>query len=273
MVDNEQNNDEYKFVELDALDGDSMGELETEPQEGEEPSAQKPSSSGNINIRRNAIIVVVVVVIGMLTYKIFGHKIYKKTGDTLPKVAQPVAQIQKPPVNSIVTQTPVQQPMPVVEPVQPVVLENNPELTRKVSAIELSQASVRTEVGAVSQQVNAVSNNINSLNNQIANLNQVITNLSGQLSKQTEEITLLMQRTQPKRVVKPVIKSIVQRITYTIQAVIPGRAWLIGSNGSTLTVREGSKVEGYGVVKLIDSIDGRVLTSSGQVIKFSQEDS
>jgi intracellular multiplication protein IcmG len=163
-------------------------------------------------------------------------------------------------------------PQPIQE-VPAVHYENTSELTKKISAMELSQQNVRSEVDTVSQQVGTVNNNIDNLNNQIASLNQVISTLSTQMSKQTEEIGMLMARTQPKHIIKTQVKSTIPQFLYTIQAVIPGRAWLIGSNGSTLTVREGTKISGYGIVKLIDSMQGRVLTSSGKVIRFSQEDS
>ena len=58
-----------------------------------------------------------------------------------------------------------------------------------------------------------------------------------------------------------------------MQAVIPGRAWLIANNGSTITVREGTPIPGYGIAKIIDPIKGRVMTSSGKEIRFSQDDS
>ena len=62
-------------------------------------------------------------------------------------------------------------------------------------------------------------------------------------------------------------------VYYYIQAVIPGRAWLVSSQGLTITVREGTSVPGYGIVKLIDPNQGRILTSSGRTITFSQQDS
>ena len=82
-----------------------------------------------------------------------------------------------------------------------------------------------------------------------------------------------MTRTQPKRVVHHINKPSAPPIHYYIQAVIPGRAWIIATNGSTLTVREGTNIAGYGIVRLIDPLDGRIVTSSGQIIRFSQEDS
>jgi intracellular multiplication protein IcmG len=134
------------------------------------------------------------------------------------------------------------------------------------------QQSLRNEMTALSSQVNSINNNLNTMNTQISKMNQVIESLTTQVAKQSEVINVLMVRAKPKKVVS-VQRPVAQPVIYFLQAVIPGRAWLIGTNGSTLTVREGSKVPGYGVVKLIDSLQGRVLTSSGQVIRFSQEDS
>lgn len=175
---------------------------------------------------------------------------------------------QPPPITPITVVTPVP-----TEAIQPVVSEDYSDVSKRVAAMELSQQSVRDEVSSMNQQVITVNNNVNNLNSQIANLNQVITNLSTQLTKQSEEIDRLMVKNQPKRVVRRIIKIHNPSLYYYIQAVIPGRAWLIATNGSTLTVREGTKIPGYGMVKLIDPLQGRVITSSGQVIRFSQEDS
>ncbi|HAU1959604.1 TPA: type IV secretion protein IcmG, partial [Legionella pneumophila] len=191
------------------------------------------------------------------------------------KSKQVTSQPAIPPVTQVATPQPVQTiPTTPIQQVQPAtVVEDDSDLKKKVSAIEMSQQSLRSEVNALSEQINAVNNNIKNLNAQIVNLNQIIGNMSNQIARQSEVINVLMVRTTPKKVVKISRPAVAARVIYYIQAVIPGRAWLIGSNGSTLTVREGSKIPGYGIVKLIDSLQGRILTSSGQVIKFSQEDS
>ena len=101
--------------------------------------------------------------------------------------------------------------------------------------------------------------------------------LNAKLDQQTQVIEGLLRhqaqkRAPPKAMAKargPVAKP----MNYYVQAVIPGRAWLIATNGSTLTVRQGSSVRGYGVVQSIDAVQGRVNTSSGRVIRFSQDDS
>lgn len=274
MADNDQDNDEYKFAELDSLDNEPMGDSDSNVK-GTTSSEQK-NYPGQKDIKRNALIAVGLIILAMVMYKLIGYMYFSGTSEpvapktSVPPITQvtPTQPTPSQPATTTVTPVPVQQ----IQQVQPVSSQVEQELATKVSSIELSQQSLRSEISAVSQQIGVINNNINNLNAQIANLNQVIGTLSNQLAKQSEVISVLMVRTQrPKP--KPVVRFVPQRITYYIQAVIPGRAWLIGSNGSTITVRDGTKIAGYGVVRLIDSIQGRVLTSSGQVIRFSQDDS
>ncbi|MGL5741186.1 MAG: type IVB secretion system protein IcmG/DotF [Legionella sp.] len=282
MADNDQNDDEYKFAELDSLDKES-GE-HYEQNSGSPTTPPKPKGGdGQKNVKRNALIAVGVIVFVMLMYKFIGGMFSVKTS-VPPKEnvnPAPVAEITPAPQPAITevppepiqpTPAPIQQPTPTQQPAE--VQENNSALQQKVSSIEATQQSVQTEVSSMNQQVGNVNNNVNSLATQITKLTQMIGDLTSQVARQSQEINVLMERTKPKpinRIVRH--QQAGQQIIYYINAVIPGRAWLIGTNGSTLTVREGTKIAGYGVVKLIDSMDGLVLTSSGRVIRFSQEDS
>lgn len=269
MADNDQNNDEYKFVELDGPDNDTMGDG------GSDSNTSAKSYNQNTapkkDIKRNAIVAIVIIVFIMVMYKLIGYLFFASNDQqvAIKKTPTPITEVAPQPQPTEISPVPVQS----MQPMQPVIAVDTSDLTKKVAAIEIAQQNVRSEVSSVSQQVGTVNNNVNNLNTQINNLNQVITNLSNQLAKQSEEINTLMARSQPKRVMKPIVKVYTKPLIYYIQAVIPGRAWLIATNGSTLTVREGSKINGYGVVQLIDSLQGRVITSSGQVIRFSQEDS
>lgn len=262
MADNDQNDDEYKFAELDSLDHDSIGESEL-GLEHEIPDSTRNQFSDKKDVKRNALIAVGLIVFAMVMYKLVGYMFSSKTEPVKPEIA-PITQVTPQPVQTI-TPVPAQQVQPVVTA--------DPGLSKKVSAIEIAQQSIRSEVSSLSDQVNTVNASINNLNAQITTLSQTVNNLANQVARQSDEISILMSRTRPKQI-KPVARQVrVQPIVYYIQAVIPGRAWLIGTNGSTLTVRDGTKIPGYGVVKLIDSIQGRILTSSGQVIRFSQDDS
>lgn len=268
MADNDQNNDEYKFSELDAVDNDPMGNSG----DGFNPDSRGEGQlSDRKNIKRNALIAIGLVVFAMVMYKLVGS-FFPKSNNQAKNAIVPVKTASAP----AVTQLPASPPPSTVKVAEPapqqVVAAVDTELKQKVSAIEVSEQTIRAEVTSVGEQVVSVNNNINNLNTQLNNLNQVITTLSTQVAKQSEELNLLRACTQPKKV-KQKTHIQVERVIFYLKAVIPGRAWLIGSNGSTLTVREGTKIAGYGTVKLIDSMQGRVLTSSGQIIRFSQEDS
>ncbi|QMT61285.1 type IVB secretion system protein IcmG/DotF [Legionella sp. PC997] len=274
MADNDQN-DEYKFEELDSLENESLdtSEFDTKSSAPARPGGMGPQK----NIKRNALIAVGVIVFAMLMYKFIGGMFSKSPPPPKESITPaPIAEITPPPAPPV-TEIPQEPIQPVVQEPSPqtsALQESNAALQQKVASIEASQQSVQSEVSSMNQQVGNVNNNVNALNAQITKLNQMITDLNNQVVKQSEVINVLIERTKPKPVKRVVrIQHVAPQINYYINAVIPGRAWLIGTNGSTLTVREGTKIAGYGTVKLIDSMQGRVLTSSGRVIRFSQEDS
>ncbi|MCE0724783.1 type IVB secretion system protein IcmG/DotF [Legionella resiliens] len=277
MADNDQN-DEYKFAELDSLENEPLETSEFDSKSAAPVGAGRREPPKNI--KRNALIAVGIIIFAMLMYQFIGGMFSKPT--PAPKESEapaPIAEIPPQPkeVQPEIPPEPIQQQpvvqQPIVQQTPPPVIQESSALQQKVASIESSQQTVQSEVSSMNQQVSNINNNVNALNAQIAKLNQVISNLNNQVVKQSEVINVLIERTKPKPVKRVIhIKPASPQIIYYINAVIPGRAWLIGTNGSTLTVREGSKIAGYGVVKLIDSMQGRVLTSSGRVIRFSQED-
>jgi hypothetical protein len=56
------------------------------------------------------------------------------------------------------------------------------------------------------------------------------------------------------------------RTSYSVQAIIPGRAWLKSDSGETVTVAEGDSVRGLGRVTRIDPYDGVVEISTGRKV-------
>ncbi|VEG90786.1 type IVB secretion system protein IcmG/DotF [Legionella spiritensis] len=265
MVDNNQDNDEYQFSDLDVMGSDMMDDEDTAPMQSEVVERHSPQK----NIRRNALIVVVLVILAMVVYKFMGAFFSSKTDQvatkkTTPSAIQPIPQeTQSRPVQPVVTQ----QTTPSVTS-----SSSNQEVNQKLAALEISQQNMRSEVTTVNNQLSGLSSNLNSLADKIAALSQTVNTLADKVEQQSRELAVISARTRPK-LVRPKVRATRSLPVYYIQAVIPGRAWLIATNGSTLTVREGTKVAGYGVVKLIDAIQGRVVMSSGKVIRFSQQDS
>lgn len=269
--DKDEYSDEYQFADLDVISPDASDE---DAGSSEAAGAEKKQfdGGGRKDIRRNALIVVGIVIVIMLIYEFWGMFSSKKTTDAETTTVPPITTATPQP-------TPIQPP--VTAPVQPITPPptapvqagpDNTQITQKLSALEISQQNLRSEVNALNDQLSGISSNVNELTTKIADLNQMLTNLAAKVDQQSNQIAILTTRTAPKPVPRIVHRGPPRPVFY-IQAVIPGRAWLIATNGSTLTVREGSQIAGYGVVKLIDARQGRVITSSGQVIRFSQQDS
>lgn len=267
MADDEQLNDEYQYAELDPMN----------PDEGQNPHDAEVTERENIpeesNVKRNAIIAIVVFLVLMLCYKFIGsYFIHKMAGDSDIK---PVATTPASTVAAPTLPTPViVEPSTVVttSPPDETSAGGNSEILSKLTSISSAQDSLHSEVSNLNGQVGTITSNLDALSQKISELNRIISNLSDKLEVQAQIIEHLS--------VKPVVKApryktkvYKQSLQYYVQAVIPGRAWLVASNGSTLTVREGSTIPGYGIVKLIDPNQGRIITSSGRVIRFNQDDS
>ena len=56
------------------------------------------------------------------------------------------------------------------------------------------------------------------------------------------------------------------KMVYTVQAIIPGRAWLKSESGDTVTVAEGDVLKDYGRVVKIDPYDGVVNIDTGSKV-------
>jgi intracellular multiplication protein IcmG len=261
MADKDFNDDEYQFSDMGSVDNPAAGEMESDDK------SAKPSNAGPFVEKDNKrkIWIIFGVIFGLLlVYQVISLYFGKET---------PPAKVTITPVQPKPTPAPVVMPVQPVAPPPPVVTQADPEIKQKVLAIEASQESLKSDQNLLSQKVETVSASVTTLNEQIEKLNTLVNSLSTQVASQSNQIQVLTVRLQPKPVIKKTKKKLVEVITYAIRAVIPGRAWLIASNGSTLTVRRGTPIPGLGVVTSIDAVQGRVATSSGKVIRFSQDDS
>jgi len=261
MADSDQYNDEYQFADLDSMEPNAADEGEHSAEAGSEALSKKNERTflEPRNIKRNAVIAVVGLLILIVIYK------WLSSGTAPQKMEEPTPVIT--PVQAIApipTQTTQEKSVSVSD-----VAEN-----QKIAALELGEQNISSDISTINEQLASITNNVNAMNTKMAELSGIITNLSNKIEQQAREIEqkAVIQR-KMKRTYYPSRHVHGEYNKYYIQAVIPGRAWLIAINGATLTVREGTIIPGYGMVKLIDSSQGRVLTSSGQIIKFSQNDS
>ncbi|MFY7697387.1 MAG: type IVB secretion system protein IcmG/DotF [Legionella sp.] len=266
MAEKEEFNDEYQFTALDDV-LPQAGDEALESLDKEQGSSKSHHYVGPSPIKRNVMIVIAIIILSYIAYKIIGSYFFNPISPiqantmikTVSKAPQALPKIKSEnSANSIDTEQ------------SKSILAN---LQQKLSALESNQENVHSAVGDTNNQLESLSNSITSLSSQLAQLQQDITILNERVNDESKKVQALASAHKKKVIVKKTQAPAKVKTIYYVQAVIPGRAWLISPNGTTLTVSEGTMIPEYGFVKLIDPNQGKILTSSGQVIRFSQADS
>jgi len=257
---NKHNQDEYRFDELDALETPSESYDESMQNEAFPQQTLKTTDQREQIIRKSLMVGGGLVTLIVL-YKLFTTLFVTKPAETdLKPVTRPIPEAQ-----------------PFVEPTKAVTDAKDEKLVEfetKINAFSVSNQNTQDRVGNLNNQVQSLSSDVSRLNQQLETLNQSLQRTQAMIQSQSQEIArLLAKSSQPRQIQRPLLRKPVIRVSYAIQAVIPGRAWLIGSNGSTITVRDGSVIPGYGRIKMIDSVQGKIYTTSGRMIEFSPQDS
>jgi intracellular multiplication protein IcmG len=254
MADNDNLGDEYQFADTDAMDNNEESSLSDS--HFSDPKTLPDNSEKN-NIKRIFLIFVPMMIVAIVLFKIFnayfGEKQPEKVVPTVPIVAAP------------------RQPEAIAPPIAQSVTQPDSKLNDRISALDETQHATRTDMATMNDQLNMLGKNVNDMVAKIAELNVIIKNLSMKVDEQAHRVDVITMRLAPKKVPHQ-NRHTNQRVIYHLEAVIPGRAWLMGSDGNTLTVRKGSMLPGYGIVTFIDANQGRVSINSGQVIRFSQDD-
>jgi intracellular multiplication protein IcmG len=272
MVDNEKYDDEYEFIDPETGSADAMDYTpEASSQSSGEKSSVDKTFAGKSGVIRNVLIVVVLVIVVMVIYPFVHSSLLSPKKASIITTVTPESREQV--YIAPITPTPVSAPLPDVSASTNV----DEKVTQKLADLESSQERMQTEVVSSNSQLSGINNNINEMMTKITELNRTTVMYAAKVDEQSRAIEQLIAEAaalKKARAPHPVRHKVTApSLKYYIQAVIPGRAWLIATNGSTLTVREGTVIAGLGMVKLIDPRQGRVVISSGRVIRFSQEDS
>lgn len=108
---------------------------------------------------------------------------------------------------------------------------------------------------AFAAQNKELQNQMQALSTRVANMETQMNQLIRVITRQADEARV--DTAPPPAQVAP------QRIPYTVQAIIPGRAWLRSDSGETITVTEGDTIKNLGRVTKIDPYDGIVEINTG----------
>ena len=161
-------------------------------------------------------------------------------------------------------------PIPVTPPV-PVQQSVEPETTtQQVSStdqkkIDNNVQELIDEQNYLTAMVRKLSSSNQDVQNRFNDLESEIDDLVSKNETMQKQIEDLQKKLQPKETVsKP--KALT---TYTVEAVVEGRAWLVSSTGTNKTVKVGDKLTDYGNISKIDTVNSIVYTTSNRQIKVN----
>lgn len=245
---NQFQDEEYQFPHDEYVDNlhveQPLAEEEAEEKLllAEEPAA--PSAIANIWEKHKRLLVIVGAVVAIaITFSI------------MRAMHKPVAEVPAMP------STPAAAPAPVVQPmVDPQIID---QLTSLKQDAENSSGVARQLQGQVQQ----LTDNLLQTRADQQQLTESLMLLAGQVQQLTAEVKVFTQP-KPVKVIKVAPKATAPVITFQIRAIVPGRAWIVGSDGQSQSIAVGDNVPQYGTVQSIDADAGVVITTSGKTIKF-----
>lgn len=133
-------------------------------------------------------------------------------------------------------------------------MSNDAQLTQALQTIQQQNQ-------LLTQQLTALSNRVVGLESNLQQSSQAVEGLS-------QKVGTLNKADTPARPLPRLAQSAVTAPQYSVEAVVPQRAWLQAPDGSTITVMIGDDIPELGAVVSIDPYSGNVATASGTVIKY-----
>jgi intracellular multiplication protein IcmG len=152
---------------------------------------------------------------------------------------------------------------------------STPKLDSVLNAANNSATSILEDkdLSELKDKVHGYDKKLGSVNVQMNEISLQLREMKGMVEIVNQKF-LAMERAKLAKVTKVKVKSKPKfTLKYTTRALIDGRAWLVSSDGTTLSVSVGDTLEGgYGKVVAILPIQGIVTTSSGKNISLGQND-
>lgn len=186
----------------------------------------------------------------------------------MPQQPQQIQQAMYPPQQPPQAAAPTQATMPMGAPLPPTAVTSDRlkavedhnaaimnllqnEYAQKMSEFEMQSNLVRGKMDEMAKRVNRIESSLNQIT---------------QLLQQSAPRANKAQMAANENIPALPTRSAVPKVTYTVQAIIPGRAWLKGDSGDTVTVAEGDTLRDYGRITKIDPYDGVVEIDTGNKI-------
>jgi intracellular multiplication protein IcmG len=242
---------EFHFDEFDHSNEAPAATAETSSTAGigstTAPNTEWSTNPLNKKNPRKLVVVglIVTILIVFIVYHFFGA-----TGNSPLSGIAPVPETTKvasAPANTVRSPAPQQPEVPVQKMAD--------ELNNKISTLDQTVNQQQQTITQLQGNISAMQDSMNTLNASIDTLTQQLASINAKLAKPAPKKTIQEPMAPPP-------------VTYTVKAMVPGRAWLKGSDGSLLTVSTGSSLPAHGQVTNIDLQQGQVTTSDGSVFSY-----
>lgn len=155
--------------------------------------------------------------------------------------------------------------MPSAIPPPPLTIPQS-EIANKIGALESQNANMlNTMQTQFAQKMADYELQTKVMQERVLVLNKRLANMEATLNKMAQMLREGGGRSSAPPV-STVVRSVEPKMTYTVQAIIPGRAWLKSESGDTVTVAENDLLKDYGRIVKIDPYDGIVQIDNGSRI-------
>ncbi|MAV28614.1 MAG: hypothetical protein CMF43_02280 [Legionellales bacterium] len=186
--------------------------------------------------------------------------------------SQPPAEMPRFGQNQQSSGQPSASPTPVTETSVTTVPQPTPT-SEKTSAADTQKTAVsNSKLNAVVEENSVLSAAVRRLTDSKEKADQRMTDLESEVDELVATIdeTKAQLAALKKQIAEQNAPKVTKKeMTYHIQAVVEGRAWLQSSAGANITVKVGDELKGYGVVTKIDAVNSVILTSSGKRIRVN----
>lgn len=210
------------------------------------------------------ILIVIILLFGLLKW-IGTNQSEASFGQITPIQTAPAlsnnAALETKPVETDLTKAVVEPNKPTIT--VPVLAAPKTDVTAASDDTKLTQ-----ELEAIQQQNQALTQQLTALSSRVVGLESTLTQSNQAVEDLSQQVVTLQKGEAPAAPLPRLAQSLPEEPQYTVEAVVPQRAWLQTKDGSTITVMVHDDVPGLGSVVAIDPYSGNVTMTSGAVIKY-----
>ena len=248
--------EEYQYADVDLA-------KETELPPTEETLHKRPKKRFFATLMSRRIIIPIVIVIAIfVVYQFIGRMGQQQQTSTQFPTTQ-AATTDRTTDRTTGTTT---QAHAVSEELSDLLVKSDLAAGRQMNKIKQQQAQNAANIQQLQINIQSVDSSLIRMQRDLASASAGLSSITQQLQQKAAPATKMPRKVVRKRVIPP-------RAAYQLKAVVPGRAWLQGSKGSTQTIKVGDTLQGYGRITAINTVQGQVVTSSGRTISYGERDS